>query len=53
MWLENSVHPAVNGYLIQFREGIKGSGRRGMGSAIYMLCPGHGDSLLVTAATAY
>ena len=48
-----SVHPAANGYLIKFREGSKGSGRRGMGSAFHMLCPGHGGSKQVTAATAY
>ena len=48
-----SVHPAANGYLIKFREGSKGSGRRGMGSAFQMLCPGHGGSKQVTAATAY
>ena len=48
-----SVHPAANGYLIKFREGSKGSGRRGMGSAFYMLCPGHGVSKQVTAATVY
>ena len=47
-----SVHPAANGYLI-IREGSKGSGRRGMGSAFHMLCPGHGGSKQVTAATAY
>ena len=52
-WKTLSVHPAVNGYLIQFREGLKGSGRRGMGSAFHVLCPRHGDSLQVTAATAY
>ena len=51
-WKTPSVHPAANGYLIKFREGSKGSGRRGMGSAFHMLCPRHGDSLQVTAATA-
>ena len=32
---------------------FKGSGMRGMGSVFNMLCPGHGDSKQVTAATAY
>jgi len=48
-----SVHPAANGYLIKFREGSKGSGRRGMDYAFQMLCPGHGGSEQVPAATAY
>ena len=38
-WKTLSVHPAVSGYLIQFREGTKGSGWRGMGSAIHIAVP--------------
>ena len=43
-----SVYPAEYGYLIQFREGLKGSGRRTMNSVFHMLCPKQ-----VTAATAF
>ena len=38
-WKTLSVHPAVSGYLIQFRGGIKGSRWRGMGSAIHIAVP--------------
>ena len=39
-----SVHPAVNGYLIKFGEGSKDSEWRGIGSAVHMLCPRHGET---------
>ena len=35
------------------RLNFKGSGRRWIGSVFHMLCPGHGDSKQVSAATAY
>ena len=52
-WKTLSVHPAVSGYLIQFREGSKAAKGEGWAPSSIMLCPGHGDSKQVTAATAY
>ena len=42
---------AVNGYLLQIREG-QGSERRGMGSAFHQLCPRYSGTLTPTAPTA-
>ena len=47
-WKAFSVNPAVNWYLFQIREG-KGSERRGICSAINMLCPGCSGFLTSTA----
>ena len=52
-WKTLSVHPAVSGYLIQFGEGLKAAEGEGWAPSSIMLCPGHGDSKQVTAATAY
>ena len=46
--LENSVNPAVNGYLFRIREGL-GSERRGMGSVFHQLCPRYSGTLTLTA----
>ena len=49
--LENSVNPALNGYLFQIREGL-GTERRGMGSGFHQLCPRYSGTLTPTAPTA-
>ena len=43
-WKTLSVHPAANGYLINFKK-VKGGERRGLGPAFHMPCPRHDGAL--------